>query len=1091
MKEGKLRLRNSALIVTSAHAIIESFEDESAGTAKLEVAECPGPLLFSAASEQSLLRNIQSYLAHLKAHPEIDLKDLSWLLQARRSTLRVRAHFSGPSRPAILRNMENWVSAHQKSSSSGQIGHQPRLVNPKEAPGTLAVFTGQGAQWPEMGRELLERSPLFRRTIEECQAVLQALPASDRPAWSLIDELKANASVSRLREAALSQPACTAIQVGLFNLLQISGIRFAAAVGHSSGEIAAAYASGILDLAGAMQIAYYRGFHSKLAGDAQGQQGGMMAVGLPLDKAILLCGRLQFEGRLRVAASNAPQSVTLSGDIDAIHEAKSLLDADGVFARLLQVDTAYHSHHMLPCADAYLKSLLACNIQIKQPGPGSCVWSSSVRGDTELLNGDLSELKGSYWVSNMVQPVLFAQAVESSIWHGGPFDVAIEVGPHPALKGPVEQTLKASFGSVPLYTGVLKRGMSDVEAFASSIGAVWSQLGPSAVNFPGYHAVFQDHVVDGAQQRPGRVLKGLPSYAWDHDQIHWRESALSRRFRTGRSTGNDLLGRRAPDDNERELRWRNVLRLSEMPWLRGHVVFDQVLLPGATYVSLAIEAGRQLAESAGRGGAVAMIEVEDVDILRPVVVPDDKDGVESLFTMHVNEPTVTVKKGNADAHSEVLRADFSYYVVVDAAAAAAASSTSTGASMIHTCTGKVAVHLSTTTTTTTAVLPPREATRRHLIDIDCGRVYAMFAKVGLKYTGPFQALTGSSRSLGYATGQGTWSEGLGLKSGLKPGSGVGLHPAHLDVAFQTLLIARAHPSSGHTTAALLPSHIDRVRFCPSYQDEDECAKSISKSLDFESWAVRQTTTSLVGDINIYNGSSSSSSSSPSSQSTVVQVEGLVLRMIGEPDPSSDRPVFAKTVWARDVNTMGLREPKRDAARDAELLQLTEHLERVALFYARRLAEETAVDDKSRFQWYHRRMLDANNQHLTLAATGRHPMLRKEWLADGPEILERMNALHGDSVQLQMLHAVGNHYPQIVRGKVAQLQVMTKDDLLNRFFMEDLGCLRVNQFLADAMCDITFKYPRCNILEIGAGTGGTVRTPSSFMLQRRACCFSIC
>lgn len=1081
--EGDLKLRNNMLTTTSAHAIIESFEGESAGTAKLEVAECPGPLLFSAASEQSLLRNVQSYLARLKSHPEIDLKDLSWLLQTRRSTHRVRTHFSGPSRTAILKAMGDWVSAHQKSSSSGQVGHQPRLVNPKEAPGTLAVFTGQGAQWPEMGRELLDRSPLFRRTIEECQGVLQVLPASDRPAWSLIDELKADASVSRLREAALSQPACTAIQLGLFNLLRASGIRFAAAVGHSSGEIAAAYASGILDLAGAMQIAYYRGFHGKLASGTQGQLGGMMAAGLSLDKATLLCGRLQFEGRLRVAASNAPQSVTLSGDIDAIHEAKSLLDADGVFARLLQVDTAYHSHHMLRCADAYLKSLLACDIQIKQPGPGSCVWSSSVRGDTELLNGDLSELKGSYWVSNMVRPVLFAQAVESSIWHGGPFDVAIEVGPHPALKGPVEQTLKASFGSVPLYTGVLKRGSSDVEALASAIGAVWSQLGPSAVDFPGYHSVFQDHVVSAVQKRPGRVLKDLPSYAWDHDQIHWRESALSRRFRTGRSSGNELLGRRTPDDNEREMRWRNVLRLSEMPWLRGHVVFDQVLLPGATYVSFAIEAGRQLAQSAGRAGTVTMIEVENVDILRPVVVPDDKDGVESLFTMHMNESTATVKKGDAGAHSEVLRADFSYYVGVDAAAA---SSTSTGASMIHACTGKVAVHLRTTMTTTTAVLPPREAARRHLIDIDCGRVYGMFAEVGLKYTGPFQALTGSSRSLGYATGQGTWSEGLGLKSGLEPGSGVGLglHPAHLDVAFQTLLIARAHPSSGHTTAALLPSHIDRVRFCPSYQDEG--IKSVIKSLDFESWVVRQTTTSLVGDINIYNGSSYSSS-----QGTVVQVEGLVLRMVGEPDPSSDRPVFAKTIWARDVNTMGLREPKRDAAQDAELLQLTEHLERVALFYARRLAEETATDDKSRFQWYHRRMLDANNQHLTLAATGRHPMLRKEWLADGPEVLERMNALHGDSVQLHMLHAVGSHYSQIVRGEVAQLQVMTKDDLLNRFFMEDLGCLRVNQFLADAMCDITFKYPRCNILEIGAGTGGTVRKSNLLILQRRACCCSVC
>ncbi|XP_014554673.1 hypothetical protein COCVIDRAFT_39421 [Bipolaris victoriae FI3] len=1012
---------------TNAHAIIESFEDVSPRCSADRRDSALGPLLFSAASGPSLLRTVQSHLAHLKAHPELPLADLAALLQTRRTTHRVRAHFSGASRDDILTSMEQWIDANQKARGDA-IGYQPRLVNPKEAPGVLAVFTGQGAQWPGMGQELLQRSPVFRATIEECEAILQSLPAGEAPSWSLIGELTADASTSRLGEAAIAQPLCTAVQLGLCDLLFASGVRFDAAVGHSSGEIAAAYASGIINRTGAMQIAYYRGYHAKLATGAQGQRGGMMAVGLPLDKAMLFCGRPQFKNRLQVAASNALQSVTLSGDMDAIEEAKSVFDAAGTFARMLKVDTAYHSHHMLPCAEPYLKSILACDIQVRPPALGRCIWNSSVRGDTELLKGDLSDLKGPYWVSNMVKTVLFSQAVESSIWHGGPFDLAIEIGPHPALKGPVEQTLKAVYGSVPLYTGVLKRSGSDVEAFSASIGTAWSQLGPSYIDFAGYHSAFGDN----AQLRASDTLKDLPSYAWDHDQIYWRESAISRRYRTGRDKGNELLGRRVTDDNEREMRWRNLLRLTEMPWLRGHEVLGEVLLPGAAYVSFAIEAGNQIAKTSGR--VLSMVEVENVQILRPVVVPDDKDGVETLFTTRVV---------NGARLSSMLQAEFSYYVCIDAAMG----------TMVHACTGNLVIHFGEDVEEE-SVLPSRDVARKHhTIDVDCNRIYSMFSELGLEYSGPFRALTESSRSHNYATATGTWDSDT-LSSDIL------MHPALLDVAFQTLLLARAHPASGQTTAALLPSHIDRVRIAPSISRQGSSGDTTR--VDFESWALDSSAGSLKGDINVYD---------ITSHHTLVQVEGLMLSLVGEQDPSRDRQVFAKTIWEPDM-ALGLPIPERDATEDAKLLQLTEDLERVAFYYARRLANETATDDQSKYQWYHRRMLEANSLHLALAAKGEHPVLRKEWLTDGPELIKAMEAAHPNDVQLQMLNAVGGKFLQIVRGELSQLQVMTKDDLLNRFFMEDRGCIRVNQFLATTLRNITFKYPRCNILEIGAGTGGT-------------------
>ncbi|KAK2042903.1 putative PKS-NRPS protein [Colletotrichum somersetense] len=1022
---------------TNSHAILESFENNvssGSGDSSSSGAGVIGPLLFSAASGQSLLRSVHAHLEHLEAHPDLDLGDLSWVLQTRRTTHRVRTNFSGSSRDAIITNMQDWVATESKSSSSN-IGHQPRLLNPKEIPGILGVFTGQGAQWPMMGRQLLARSPLFRKTLEECEAVLGALPAADAPKWSLVEEIQAEQASSRLHEAALSQPVCTAIQLGLVDVLAASGVAFDAVVGHSSGEIAAVYAAGIITRRAAMQIAYYRGLHARLARGPDGQRGGMLAAGLPLAKAMLLCGNPQFEGRLRVAASNAPTSVTLSGDLDAIEEARELLQVDGVFARALKVDTAYHSHHMVPCAEPYLQSLLSCDIQVSKPAPGSAFWSSSVRGDTELLKGDLSELKGPYWVSNMVQTVMFSQAVESSIWHGGPFDLAIEVGPHPALKGPVEQTLKNVYGSVPLYTGVLKRGADDVEAFSAAIGTFWSQLGSSTLDFGGYRAAFYEY---GRVPAP-HVLKNLPTYAWDHEKVYWRESAMSRRFRLADEKHNELLGRRAIDDNQRELRWRNLLRLHEVPWLRGHVVLGEVLLPAAAYVSLAIEAGRELAKTAGR--RVQLFEVENVDILRPVVIPDNKEGVETVFTVRLLEGARASSRS-----TDVLRAEFAYYVRADPAMG----------SMVHVCNGELAVHLGELPETDAKqVLPPRDTARQDTVDVDCGRVYNMLDQLGLQYAGPFHALATSHRVLDYSTAVGIWSEDrLG-------GSNMIIHPAVLDVAFQTLFIALAHPASGLITSALLPSHVRRVRVSPIAAQRTADGDF---QAEFESWVVKQTMSSVVGDLNLYDGVSGR---------TLAQVEGLSLNRVGEQDPSRDRPIFAKTVWTPDV-ALGLATPARDDADDAELLRQTEDFERIALFWARRLDKEMAAEDPSKFSWYHRRMLEANRQTLALVESGQHPVLRRQWMADGADVLDKVNAKYSPNtpVQLQLLHALGQSYPSIVRGQTDQLKVMMEENMLNRFFTDDLGCVRSNKFLADAVAQITHKYPRANMLEIGGGAGGT-------------------
>jgi aspyridone synthetase (hybrid polyketide synthase/nonribosomal peptide synthetase) len=283
----------------------------------------------------------------------------------------------------------------------------------------------------------------------------------------------------------------------------------------------------------------------------------------------------------------------------------------------------------------------------------------------------------------------------------------------------------------------------------------------------------------------------------------------------------------------------------------------------------------------------------------------------------------------------------------------------------------------------------------------------------------------------------------------------------LDVAFQSVFVARAHPASRQITSIFLPAHIDRVRVTPSAQMLQSSLSDGHVIAEFEAWVVAQTTSSLSGDLNIC---------SPETGQPFLQVEGFVVKTVGEPDADHDRPVFAKTVWARDVS-LGLADPVRDAVKDIEALHKTEVTERFALFYMRRVVEEIRVQDRTGFQWYHDRMFEAFEHRLAAIRDGQNTLLPSRWLADEPSVIEDILAKHSDWIDLQLIRAVGENLGH-VREEAELLEVMNKDDMLNRVYM-DSNTFLINDAIADVLRQITFKFPRCNILEVGAGTGGTV------------------
>lgn len=210
---------------TNAHAILEAYEHDSASSSQGVLFS---PLTFSAATEKSLRALISAYLEYLQANPDVSLRDLAYTLQERRSTLAFRAAFNATSASDVAQK----ISALLESKDAAELSNKHFSI-PK--PRVLGVFTGQGAQWPRMAANLLESSPFVSKRLKELDSYLAGLPQDIRPSWTLEDQIMAEGDNSRVTEAAISQPLCTAIQILLVDLLNAAGVKLMAVVGHSSG----------------------------------------------------------------------------------------------------------------------------------------------------------------------------------------------------------------------------------------------------------------------------------------------------------------------------------------------------------------------------------------------------------------------------------------------------------------------------------------------------------------------------------------------------------------------------------------------------------------------------------------------------------------------------------------------------------------------------------------------------------------------------------------------------------------------------------------------------------------------------------------
>ncbi|EEP81634.1 hypothetical protein UREG_06499 [Uncinocarpus reesii 1704] len=1017
---------------TNAHVVLETFQkepsiDERNGSHS-DDERFVGPLILSAHSKDSLVQAVKAHADCIRSNDDLDLDSMTWTLQFRRTHFsNNRAFFSGATRQKLVAYMDAFVEENSAASAAPGDSHPLGPLNDGSI-GILGIFTGQGAQWPTMGRNLILQSPLFRKSITQLQASLAAL-GDDAPSWSLEKELLAEGDRSRVAEAEISQPLCTAVQIGLVDLLRASNVALRSVVGHSSGEIAAVYAAGIISAHDAIRIAYYRGFHAGLAQGPNGKRGAMMAVALSFESASDLCEKPEFAGRVNVAAANSPNSVTLSGDIDAIEALKVYFDTEKIFARKLNVDTAYHSHHMNAAAAAYLASLEACSIQVHPPNE-DCIWVSSVRGDAELVldyaddETTLDVLKDQYWVDNLLNPVLFEPAVECALWRAGPFDIVTEVGPHPALKGPSTQIFKALLGSSLPYFSVMRRGDDEVEAFSGGLGYLWQHFGPAGlIDFNGYRNAFAD---PRSQKRTPRLLKDLPSYRWDHNRVYWKESRISSTFRLGDRPVHELLGRRAIDDTPELLRWRNILRPAEFPWVRDHVVQGQTVLPGASYVAAVIEASKTLVGEQ----PIKLVELLDLKIPRAIVLQENKS-TELITSLRLVNKT-----------ESFLLAEFAF---------STAPADDASATIEKTCSGLVKIQLGQVDPKQ-SLLAIRDQLPPNLNQLDLDLFYTNLKGLGIDYRGSFRATKSAHRTVGYASSLASWDA-------TELGESYSLHPAILDVGFHALLAAFAAPSTGQMWAMYLPVRIRRLTIdLASLRCNAPTIRTKTSA-----WVTNSSAKGMEGDLQIVFDSC-----------VGVQVEGIELQATGDAMANGDRLLFSNVRWDTDISSgmdNVILEKEPDLIADAELV---EAMGRTALYYYRQLLDEISPREMKTLAW-HQQMFWQSAQHwVEEVSAGRHPTVKKEWMNDTREIVWKQAEDCQNSIDIVIMRALGEVLPSIARGETQPLEVMMENNMLSRFYAEAHGLPPMNDYIARAVGQIVHRYPKANILEIGAGVGGTTR-----------------
>ncbi|KAI0508449.1 putative polyketide synthase [Xylaria bambusicola] len=963
-------------------------------------------LPFSAHDERALKENMATVA---KCLGKYDLADLVYTLGCRKSTFARRA-FAIADSSALREELDSdsVVSGKAPSTPSRRIGF---------------VFTGQGAQWPQMGAELIHEYAVFRRTIRYLDSVLGKLKHL-RPSWSIEEALLEPAATSQIHNPAFSQTICTALQIGLVTLLRQWGIEPVATVGHSSGEIAAAYTAGRLKASEAIVLAYFRG---QVVITNQ-RKGLMMAVGIGEAET-----RPYLEGigsDVKIAAVNSPNSVTLSGEPGAITKLSKTMTEGGIFARVLKTgDNAYHSHHMAalgpPYEDQATEGLDDVGVLIaNEPRNSQVRWFSSVTLKEEI------DVSPAYWRRNLESPVLFSPAVEKMVT-SEPVDLLIEIGPHPALSGPVKQlrsTLEGHGVKVPPCLGSLRRGEHDVQSMLTLAGNLFVNNAPIDLVAVNANEKLENGMVSLSH---GFTCIDLPQYKYSYpDQPVHYENRFNREYRLRKHLSHDLLGARIPGGSRTHPQWRNVLRLKDVPWLEDHKLLPHAVLPGAAYLTMAIEAISQLHHEAEEAERITSYKLRQVAINSALRVEDTELGVEIVLDMErlpLNNAAVMSQWYKFTIGSILPNSD----------------------TWTQHCTGIISVTTAETTIDRDRQLRPDPRSR----SLDMSRWYKRFWEAGLGYGPAFEGLSELKAYRG--TNTASAKVALSPTANLKNESCYPIHPGTLDTMIQLALISCHAGQVESFEKAFVPIFADDVTvWVPEGNQPQGLGIASGQILGLRSMYSQAQLYSFSGspllDIGelkcvTYEGIEDESASSA--------VREPYWRPVSRPDVDTLTPSITRDMFpAKEI----------DQSVIVALETLSAH---VLASIGETLRSEVIGDGKTQnhdaFAEWVRSWNDSSNTHPT------QHLSKTERLAE----IQRLSMTMKHIPEARCLSALHDNLGSVLKGDTNSVKLLMEDNLMTDLFSSGItlqGGYSQVQHIVDLLAH---KNPRMRILEVGAGTGG--------------------
>ncbi|KAJ6119127.1 hypothetical protein N7523_003407 [Penicillium sp. IBT 18751x] len=1057
---------------------------------------------------QRMVSNMKNYLQNRKLQsPNMTTKEINVIMQDLTWTLtKHRSRFA-------------WMAAHAVKFSDdldqviqGLDTPQDKPVKVSDTPPRIGmVFTGQGAQWYAMARELIEPYPVFQATLCEAERHLRNFGAD----WSLTEELMRDAATTRVNHTGLSIPICVALQIALVRLLRSWCITPSAVTSHSSGEIAAAYTVGALNMRQAMAVAYYRAAlaaDKTLGGVSSGPKGAMVAVGVGKEAAQDYLNKLKSaDGKAVVACINSPCSITIAGDEVAVQQVEKLATADGVFARQLKVETGYHSHHMEPIAEPYrlaLRTALSQEDHIvddqdmlhgvgssnAEPWAGayraglkdglpdavekgsldSIIFSSPVTGGRVMRTEALADPE--HWVRSLLQPVRFVEAFSDMVIGGdmaesgrSNVDIILEVGPHTALGGPIKEILSQTmFEGITLpYMGCLVRNTDAQDCIlATTLNLLrkGQQVNLARVNFP----------CDTQRSKKPKVLTDLPSYPWNHSNRHWKESRRNQAYRQRSQEPHYLLGALVPGTNPDAATWRHILRLSEAPWLRDHVVQGKILYPGAGFVCLAIEAIKMQTAMASSGPVTAEVvsfELRDVEIHQALVIADTADGVEIR----------TVIRSVAD--KRIGARGWKQFEIWSVTADSEWTEHARGLITVKLSTDKTKTGESITDTigNTSPFLDESGYTRR----IDPYDMFASLRAKGVNHGPMFQNTTsilqdGRSKeprcvvTIKIADTSSSKNKGGDIRSVL--------HPTTLDSIVLSSYAAVPSSDPANDDSARVPRSIRTLWV------SNRISNTPGHGFACKVKMPHHNAQSYGADVCVVDHGDETNGVTP-----VLEMQGLVCQSLGRSAQSDDKEPWAKELcanvkWSPDLAlSLGLpgsqdaidrrlntlRDQNMDT--DSRSIEVQTVLRRVCVYFSHDALQALTEKDVTNLAAHHVKFYKWMQDTVNLAASRRWSPTSDTWTSDPLEVRQRYTTLAAtQTVDGELICQLGPLLISMLRGERAPLEVMMEGRLLYKYYANAYRLEPAFAQMKSLLAAVLHKNPRARVLEIGAGTGAATR-----------------